>query len=82
MSRARRRGLGGSANARVTADVAGRLRDIRALWCTVNNDPAGTVADLAPEFFFAVGEILEGRDLKTVTLRKLDRARALRHAAE
>lgn len=67
---------------RATADVAGRLRDIRALWFAVHNDPKHSVADLAAEYYYAVGEVLEGRPLRTLNLRKIDRERVLQHAEE
>ncbi len=68
--------------ARVAGDVTARLREIRALWLAVNNDPNHSVADLAPEFYYAVGEVLEGRSIDTLALRKIDRERVKQHAEE
>lgn len=81
MSGRKRGGRSGVAT-RVAGDVASRLRDVRALWFAVQNDPNRSVADLAAEFYFAVGEILEGRDIHHVTLRLIDRERAAQHAEE
>lgn len=78
----RRRGSRSGVSVRVANDVAGRLRDIRALWCAVQTDPTKTVADVAAEFYYAVGEILEGRTLRSLTLRNIDRERVLAHVEE
>lgn len=67
---------------RAAADVASRLRDIRALWFAVHNDPKHSVTELAPEYYYAVGEILEGRPVRSLNLRKIDRERVLQHAEE
>lgn len=82
MSSGRRRGGRGGASTRVVADVAGRMRDIRALWFAVHNDPKFSVTDLSPEFYYAVGELLEGRTLHALNLRKIDRVRVAQHAEE
>lgn len=78
----RRRGGRSGVSVRVANDVAGRLRDIRAVWFAVQNDPNKTVADVAAEFYYAVGEILEGRTLRSLSLRNIDRARVIAHAEE
>jgi hypothetical protein len=78
----RRRGSRSGVSTRVVNDVAGRLRDIRALWHAVHNDPHKTVEQLAAEFYFAVGDVLEGRPLSALTLHKIDRARVDAHAEE
>lgn len=78
----RRRGSRSGVSVRVANDVAGRLRDIRALWHAVHNDPHKSVEDLAAEFYFAVGDVLEGRTLKNVTLHKINRERVIAHAEE
>ncbi len=78
----RRRGSRSGVSARVANDVAGRLRDIRALWHAVHNDPHKSVEDLAAEFYFAVGDVLEGRTLRALTLHKIDRERVRAHAEE
>lgn len=82
MSGGRRRGGRNGVSSRVASDVAGRLRDIRALWFATHNDPKHSVTDLAPEFYYAVGEILDGRTLRSVNLRKIDRNRVAEHAEE
>jgi hypothetical protein len=56
--------------------------DIRALWFAVNNDPALPVDALAAEFFFAVGDVFEGKPLEDIEMHKIDKARVLRHARE
>jgi hypothetical protein len=78
----RRRGSRSGVSVRVANDVAGRLRDIRALWFAVQNDPNKSVTDVAAEFYFAVGEVLEGRTLLSLTLRNIDRERVIAHAKE
>lgn len=67
---------------RVANDVTGKLHDIKALWFAVMNDPNKTVAELSAEFYFAVGEVLEGRTLRSLTLRNIDRERVIAHAEE
>lgn len=78
----RRRGSRSGVSVRVANDMAGRLRDIRAVWFAVQNDPTKTVADVAAEFYYAVGEILEGRTLRSLTLRNIDLERVIAHAEE
>lgn len=78
----RKRGSRNGISARVAHDMAARLSRVRALWFAVQNDPRQSVEDAAPEFYFAVGELLEGRPLKQLTLRVIDRARVLAHAEE
>ena len=78
----RRRGSRSGVSVRVANDVAGRLRDVRAVWFAVHNDPNRTIAEVAPEFYYVVGEILEGRNLRSLSLRNIDRARVLAHAEE
>lgn len=82
MSGPRRRGGRSGATTRATADIATRLRDIRALWFAVHNDPNHSVGDLAAEYYYAVGEILEGRPVRALTLRQIDRDRVLQHVEE
>ena len=82
MTASRRRSGRNGASTRVASDLAGRLSDIRALWHAVHNDPHKSVEDLAAEFYFAVGDILEGRPLKSLTFQKIDRERVLAHAEE
>lgn len=78
----RRRGSRSGVSTRVAGDVVGRLRDIRAVWFAVHNDPTKTVADVAAEFYFIVGEILEGRPLASLSLRNIDRNRVNSHVEE
>lgn len=82
VSAPRRRGGRGGAITRAAADVASRLRDIRALWFAVHNDPKYSVMDLSSEFYYAVGEILEGHPVRGLNLRKIDRDRVSQHAEE
>lgn len=81
----RRKGSRGAVSARVARvanDVAGRLRDIRVLWYAVHNNPHLSVEEQAAEYYFAVGEILGGRPLKSLTFQKIDRERVIAHAEE
>lgn len=78
----RRRGARSGVSARVLQDMASRYRNFRALWFAVNNDPNKSVNDLAVEFFFACQELIEGKSIKALTLRNIDRERALAHAEE
>lgn len=77
-----RRGGRSGVSTRVVGDIAGRLRDIRALWYAVNNDPHKSVEDLASEFYFAVGDIFEGHTLQSLALEEIDRERVLAHVEE
>jgi hypothetical protein len=65
---------------KVTAEIVGRLRDIRALWAAAYNDPQHTIEELAPEFFDKVGAILEGRSLASLTYYLINKERALQYA--
>jgi len=78
----RRRGGRNGVSTRVATDLAGRLRDIRALWLAVHNHPARSIEDQAAEFYVAVGGIFEGKTLAALPLQKIDRARVLAHAEE
>ncbi len=92
----RRRGSRSGVSVRVANDVASRLRDIRAVWNAVHNDPHKVIACpcnnkecvakhqqyLADEFYFIIGDLLEGRPLKSLEFHKIDRARVLAHAEE
>lgn len=93
----RRRGSRSGASTRVANDVANRLRDIRAIWNAVHNDPHKVIACpcnnkecvekhhklyLADEFYFAIGDLLEGRPLRSLEFHKIDRARVIAHAEE
>ena len=89
----RRRGSRNGVSVRVANDVASRMRDIRAVWAAVQNDPHKVVACpcnnkecaakyLSDEFYFIIGDLLEGRPLKSLDFHKIDRARVLAHAEE
>lgn len=78
----RKRNSRSGVSARVSHDMAARLGRVRALWFAVQNDPKRSVEDAAPEFYFAVGELLEGRSLKQLTLRVIDRERVIAHTEE
>ena len=67
---------------KVTGDVVRRLANIRQLWFAVNNDPEWSVKDVAAEFFFAVGELLEGKSIEQLDLQRIDKANVLRHLKE
>ena len=64
---------------RVANEMVARLAVIRALWFAVHNDPGKSIDDLAREFYFAVGEALEGRPLTSIALTNINRARANAH---
>jgi hypothetical protein len=89
----RKRGSRSGVSSRVANDVAGRLRDIRAIWNAVHNDPHKGIACpcnkpecavqyLADEFYFVIGDLLEGRSLKSIEFHKISRERVLAHAEE
>jgi hypothetical protein len=67
-------------SSRVANEMVARLAVIRALWFAVHNDPGRSIDDLAREFYFAVGEALEGRPLATIALTNINRARANSHS--
>jgi hypothetical protein len=70
------------ASQRVTGEVVKRLRDIRALWFAVMNDPNHTVADLSAEFYYKVGELIEGKPLAALTYHGISKDRVLEHAED
>lgn len=78
----RKRGSRNGISTRVAQDMAARLHRIRALWFAVQNDPSKSVEDVAAEFYFATGELLEGRSIRQLSLRNIDRARVTAHAEE
>jgi len=78
----RKRGSRSGISGRVAQDMAGRLARVRALWFAVQNDPKATVEDVASEFYFAVGELLEGKAIDAITLRTIDRERVRAHTEE
>jgi hypothetical protein len=70
------------ASQKVTSEITGRLREIRALWFGVHNDPKHSISDLAEEFYFKVGELLEGKTLKQLTYHGIDKERVLEHVED
>lgn len=78
----RKRGSRNGVSSRVAQDAAGRLARVRALWFAVHNDPRAAVESVSTEFYFAVGELLEGKSLESITLRTIDRERVIAHAEE
>ena len=78
----RKRNSRNGVSSRVAQDAAGRLARVRALWSAVQNDPKTTVENVSAEFYFAVGELLEGKSLESITLRAIDRERVIAHAEE
>lgn len=58
------------------------MRLVRALWFAVNNDPGHMVAELSAEFYFAVGQVIEGRGLDALELHQINRERVAQHAKE
>lgn len=67
---------------KVSGEITGRLKDIRALWFGVHNDPNHSVEDLASEFYFKVGELLEGKPLQQLTFHSIDKDRVLEHVED
>jgi hypothetical protein len=67
---------------KVTAEVAGRLKNIRALWLAVYNDPDHTLAEVSVEFYDKVGELLEGKSLDQLTYYNINKERVLQHAED
>jgi hypothetical protein len=67
---------------KVTGDIVHRLSNVRALWLAVQNDPDLSVQDAAVEFYYTIGQLLEGNTLEQIELRKINRARVLAHAQE
>lgn len=58
-------------------DTLRKLATIRALWFAVQNEPDKSVQDLASEFYFAVGGVLEGKALDELELVQIDPKRAV-----
>jgi hypothetical protein len=67
---------------KVIGDVIHRFTAVKALWFVVNNDPEYSVQDLAPEFYFAVGSLLEGIPIEQVSLYKINKERVLQYIKE
>jgi hypothetical protein len=54
-----------------------KLAVVRALWLAVQNEPDKSVKDMSVEFYYAVGEVLEGKTLDDLELRRIDPKRVL-----
>lgn len=78
----KKRGGASGASHKVTNEIVGRLKDIRALWFAVHNDPKHSISDLSAEFYYKVGELLEGKSLSSLTYHNIDRNRVLQHAED
>jgi hypothetical protein len=63
-------------------DDAARQRAVRALWLGVQNDPDSPIHDVAVEFYFAVGKLIEGHSLEAIEFRRIDRQRVLKQHQE
>lgn len=70
------------ASQKVTNDIVTRLKNIRALWFAVHNQPNATISELSSEFYHKVGELLEGKALEDLTYHVIDRNRVLQHVED
>jgi hypothetical protein len=70
------------ASQRVTGEVVGRLKAIRALYFAVMNDPTYSMADLSDEFYSKVGDVLSGMSLSDLTYYRISKTRVLEHAKD
>lgn len=77
-----KRGKTSGVSQKVSGEITGRLKDIRALWFGVHNDPNHSVTDLAAEFYYKVGELLEGKPLRQLTYYSIDKNRVLEHVED
>lgn len=64
---------------KVASAVVKRHAAIQAVWFAVLNDPRLAIETLAPDFFIAVGDILEGKPLDQIHLGKIDKGRVAQH---
>lgn len=76
-----RKGSSG-ASQRVTGEVVGRLKAIRALYFAVMNDPDHSMADLSAEFYSKVGDVLSGMSLADLTYYRISKTRVMQHAED
>lgn len=76
-----RKGSSG-ASQRVTGEVVSRLKAIRALYFAVTNDSDYSLADLLPEFYSKVGDVLSGMSLADLTYYRISKTRVLEHAED
>jgi len=67
---------------KVTGDVVRRFSNVRTLWLAIHNDPELTVAAVSVEFYYAIGELLEGKSLSQIEMHKINKTRVLRYARE
>lgn len=82
MSNKKRAGATSSANQKVNSEITNRLREIRALWFAVHNDPKHSVEQLAAEFYFKIGDLLEGKNLKQLVYHSIDKERVFEHVED
>ena len=59
-------------NDKVFVEILGRYKAINALHIAYYNRLSDSPAELAHEFFYAVGDILEGKPLNTLATRLVD----------
>lgn len=65
---------------KVQGEVVDRLKNIRALWSAVYNTPGQEVdAGAAMEFYYKIGELLEGKPLDKLVFHHIDRNSVLAH---
>lgn len=69
-------------NDRVIIDLLSRYRAINALHVAYYNRLAESPAELAHEFFYVVGDILEGKPLDALTTRLVDKERVQEFLSE
>jgi len=63
-------------------DVVRRLKNIRDIWLAINNDPNQTVESCATEFFYTVGDLLEGKYVEQLYFHKINKDRVMRQIKE
>ena len=63
-------------------DLARKVASVRALWLAVQNEPDKSVKDMSVEFYYAVGELLEGRQLSEIELHTIDPKRVSPHVKD
>jgi len=65
-----------------TADLNRRLKSIRDLWLAVHNDHNRTIGDQSVEFYYKIGELLEGKDIEKLVFKTIDGARVARQTKD
>ena len=63
-------------------DLVRKVASVRALWLAVQNEPDKSVKDMSVEFYYAVGELLEGRQLSEIELHTIDPKRVSPHVKD